>query len=118
MKIIKQGKFLAFIVNNTNKTIKHKQGSKIGKVEPIRECDFVNINNFSRPKKDKSPKLSSSTKVKPTINTLHSFQDIMEELVRYNLDLFAEKDIELGRTQTAKMTIDTGDHKPIKLKTF
>ena len=42
----------------------------------------------------------------------------MEELVRYNLDLFAEKDTELGKTQTVKMKIDTGDHKPIKLKPY
>ena len=42
----------------------------------------------------------------------------MEELVRYNLDLFAEKDTELGKTQTVKMKIDTGDHKPIKLKLY
>ena len=40
----------------------------------------------------------------------------MEELVSYNLDLFAEKDTELGKTQTVKKKIDTGDHKPIKLK--
>ena len=38
----------------------------------------------------------------------------MEEPVRYNLDLFAEKDTELGKTKTVK--IDTGDHKPIALK--
>ena len=42
----------------------------------------------------------------------------MEELVRYNLDLFAEKDTELGKTQTVKMKIDNGDHKPIKLKPY
>ena len=42
----------------------------------------------------------------------------MEELVRYNLDLCAEKDTELGKTITIKMKIDTGDHKPIKLKPY
>ena len=36
----------------------------------------------------------------------------------YNLDLFTEKDTELGRTQTVKMKIDTGHHKPINLKLF
>ena len=59
-----QGTFLAFIINNTNKTIKLKQGSKIGKVEPIRECDCINISNYSRPKKGISPKLNSFTEVK------------------------------------------------------
>ena len=37
----------------------------------------------------------------------------MEVLLRYNLDLFAEKDTELGKTQPVKMKIGTGDHKPI-----
>ena len=87
-------------------------------MEPIRECDFVNISNYSMPKKGTSPKVSFFTVVKQNINTLPSFQDIVEELVRYNLDLFADKDIELGKTQTLKMKIDTGDHKPIKLKPY
>ena len=91
MKVIKQGKFLAFIINNTNKTIKFKQASKIGKVEPIRECDFINVSNYTRPKKGTSPKVSSFTEFKQNINTLPSFQDIVEELVRNNLDLFAER---------------------------
>ena len=109
---------MAFIVNNTDKIRKLKQGSKSGKVEHIRECDFVNISNYSRPKKGTSPKVSSFTEVKQNINTLPSFQDIVEELVRYNLDLFAEKNTELGETQTVKMKVDTGDHKPIKLKSL
>ena len=118
MKVTKQGELLASIINNTNKTIKLKQGSKIGKVEPIREYDFVNINNYSRPKKGISPKLSSFADIKQNINTSPSFQDIVEELVRYNLDLFAEKGNKLGKTQTVKMKIDTGDHKPTKLKPY
>ena len=42
----------------------------------------------------------------------------MEKLVKYNLDLFTEKDTGLGKTQTVKVKIDTGDHKPIKLKLY
>ena len=38
--------------------------------------------------------------------------------MRYNLDLFAEKDTELGKTQTVKVKIDTGDHMSIKLKPY
>ena len=71
-------------------------------VDPVSKCDFVNINNYSRPKKGTSPKVSSFTEVKQNTNTSPSFQDIVEELVRYNLDLFAEKDTGLGNTQTVK----------------
>ena len=66
----------------------------MGKVESIRECDFVNISNYSRPKKGTPPKVSSFTEVKQNINTLPSFQNMVEELVKYNLGLFAEKDTE------------------------
>ena len=91
LKVTKKGKFLAFIINNTKKTIKLKQGSKIGKVELISQCDFVNISNYSRPKKDTSPNVSFFTKVKQNINTLPSFQDIVEEIVRYNLACLLRK---------------------------
>ena len=38
--------------------------------------------------------------------------------MKFNLDLFVEKDTELGQTQTVKMKIDTGDHKLMKLKPY
>ena len=65
--------FLAFIINNANKTIKLEQGSKTGKVEPIRECDFVNISNYSKPKKGTSPKVSPFTEVKQNVNMYGCF---------------------------------------------
>ena len=65
-----------------------------------------------------SPKVSSFTEVKQNIYNLPSFQDRAEELVRYNLYLFAEKDTKLSWIQTVKVNIDTGDHKPIKLKPY
>ena len=69
VKVTKQGKFLAFLINNTNKTIKLKEGSDIGKVEPIRKCDFVNICNYFRPKRGTSPEVNSFTELKQNINT-------------------------------------------------
>ena len=35
-----------------------------------------------------------------------------------SVDLFAEKDTELGKTNTIKMSIDTGKHPPIKLSPY
>ena len=67
----------------------HTHSLKLRK-QTVRECDLVNISKYSRPKKGTSPKVSSFTEVKQNINTLPSFQDIVEELVRYNLDLFAD----------------------------
>ena len=46
------------------------------------------------------------------INCRETFEDLIEQ----NIDLFAEKDNDLGQTNTVKMSIDTGNHPPIKLR--
>ena len=38
--------------------------------------------------------------------------------MRQNIDLFAEKDRDLGKTKTLEMRIETGNHPPIKLKPY
>ena len=79
-------------------------------IEPVRECDFVNVRDNLAPKTGSSPKESSFTEIKQKIDTPSTFKETDEEIVRHNLDLFAERDTDLGKTQTIKMTIDTGDY--------
>ena len=38
--------------------------------------------------------------------------------MRQKIDLFAEKDTDLGKTKTLEMRIETGNHPPIKLKPY
>ena len=38
--------------------------------------------------------------------------------MRQNIDFFAEKDTDLGKTKTLEMRIETGNHPPIKLKPY
>lgn len=45
-------------------------------------------------------------------------RSLVQKLVRENSDLFANKDSELGHTDTVKMKLDTGDHAPIKLRPY
>ena len=52
------------------------------------------------------------------IDAPDSHQPIVQELIQRNADLFAEKDTDLGRTDTIKMSIDTSDHPPIKLEPY
>ena len=110
VKTTKQGKFFVLVINSTNKHITLREGSKIGMIEPVREFDFVNVRDNLAPKTGLSPKVSSFTEIKQKIDTQSTFKETVEEIVRHNLDLFAEKDTDLGKTQTIKMTIDTGDH--------
>ena len=62
--------------------------------------------------------ISSFEEVKEKINALDSHKPIVQELIRRNTDLFAEKDTDLEMTDTIKMSIHTSDHPPIKLKTY
>ena len=79
-------------------------------IEPVRECDFINVRDNLAPKTGSSPKVSSFTEIKQKIDTPSTFKEIVEEIVRHNLDLFAEKDTDLGKIQIIKMIIDTDDH--------
>ena len=84
------------------KHITLKEGSKIGMIDPVRECDFVNVRDNIAPKTGSSPKVRSFTEIKQKIDTPSTFKETVEEIVRHNLDLFAEKDTGLGKTQTIR----------------
>ena len=63
IKTTKQVKFFVLVINSTNKHITLKEGSKIGMIEPVRECDFVNVRDNLAPKTGSSPKVSSFTEI-------------------------------------------------------
>ena len=43
-------------------------------------------------------------------------RETVDDLKEQNVDLFAEKGTDLGKTNTIKMSIDTGTHPTIKLR--
>ena len=45
-------------------------------------------------------------------------RETAESLIKQNADLFAEKDTDLGKTNTIKMSIDSGSHQAIKLRPY
>ena len=45
-------------------------------------------------------------------------RETVEDLLEQNVDLFTEKDTDLGRYSTVKMSIDTDNHPPIKLRPY
>ena len=45
-------------------------------------------------------------------------RETVEDLIEQNVDLFAGKDTDLGKTNTIKMSIYTGNHSPIKLRLY
>ena len=46
------------------------------------------------------------------------YRSKIEKLIIKNHDLFANKDSELGKTETVKMQIDVGNSKPIRMKPY
>ena len=63
VKTTKQCKFFVLVINSTNKCITLREGSKIGIIKPVRECNFVNVRDNLAPKTGSSPKVSSFTEI-------------------------------------------------------
>ena len=118
VKTSKQGKFSVILINNTNKFIWPRKGSTIGKIEEVKECNFVNVNDLTQQEQQTSLKVSSFDDLKQKIIVPINHREIVEGLVKQNVDLFAEKDTDLGKTNIIMMSIDTGNHPPIKLRPY
>ena len=48
VKTSKQGKSSVFLIDNTNKLIWLRKGSTIGKIEKVKECNFVNVKDLNQ----------------------------------------------------------------------
>ena len=49
---------------------------------------------------------------------LHNHREMVEDLIEQNVDLFVEKDTDLGKINRIKMSIHTGNHPLIKLRQY
>ena len=102
------------IINTTNKTYRLRRGCIVGKMETIQDQCLV-----EEVKQEQST--SEKKKVETVINedgVPEEYVNRLKDLIEKNSDLFASSDLDLGKTDTVKMTIDTGDHPPIKLKPY
>ena len=92
VRINKSGKFPVFIMNHTNKTIKIKKGNAMGKIEDVKQCNFIDIKTVMGNQLTEQKKISSFKELKEKIDAPDSHQPIVQELIRRNVDLFAQKD--------------------------
>ena len=60
----------------------------------------------------------TETDLNSPINVPDEHRQVIMNLITCNRDLFATKDTDLGKTDTIKMKIDTGNHPPIKFKPY
>ena len=108
--------FSVFLINNTSKLIWLRKGSTIGKTEEVKECNFVSVNDLNQQEQQTSLSVSSFDELKQKIIVLNHHRETVEDLIEQNVDLLAEKDTDLGKTNTLKMNVNTGNHPPIKLR--
>ena len=59
VKTSKQGEFSVLLINNTNKLIWLRKGSAIGKIEGVKECNFVNVKDLNQLEQQTSLKVCS-----------------------------------------------------------
>ena len=72
------------------------------------------INPLYSKKNDSQNKKTCHSKLKIDPN----YCDELTKLLRNNVDLFAESDLQLGRTKTMEMKLDTGEQKPIRMRPY
>ena len=105
-----KGKIPVMLANLGNRTISVPKGERLGRVAPIRIRKRVKYI-------EKRPIKRSETTIDPRdINVPNEHRQKIEDLIQENIDVVANSDTELGRTQSVQMKIDTGNNPPIKIK--
>ena len=107
-----KGKIPVMLANLGNRTISVPKGERLGRVAPIRIRKQVKYI-------EKRPIKRSETTIDPRdINVPNEHRQKIEDLIQENIDVVANSDKELGRTQSVQMKIDTGNNPPLKIKPY
>ena len=107
------------VVNTSGRRFHLKKGNIIAKIQKISEdMEYEDVSEDGT-SSTVSPK-AYVAEVGVSHNADASLSNIktLDELLEKNKDLFAESDLDLGRTHLGEMTINTGDHPPIALKAY
>ena len=68
-----------------------RKGSTIGKIEKVKECNFVNVKDLNQLEQQTSHKVSSPDDLKQKIIAPITIKETVEDLVVQNVDLFAKR---------------------------
>jgi hypothetical protein len=107
-----RGKIPVLIMNQTNRYYNLKRGSVIGKG---RALDVSEVCTITEQEEDDNVDFENEFK---DIKVKEIYRKDITRIIKQNKDLFAKTDIQLGHTETVKMTIDTGDHPPIRNRPY
>ena len=81
VKTSKQGMFSVFLINNTNKLIWLQKGSTIGKIEEVKESNFVNVNDLYQLEQQTCLKISSLDDLKQKIPVPITHRETVADLI-------------------------------------
>ena len=101
------------MINSTNKTFKLCRGCVVGKAECIQSENITILT-------ERPPKVNeiSGSDLLANVNIPPEHRKRVLTFLRLNFDFFAQKDTDVGQTDTVTMSIDTGYHELIKLRLY
>ena len=102
------------ILNTANKTQRIRKGTVIARLETMKGCQVNSIDQNGEEKH--TPTFEDS--IRTELQCPQEYTKKIADLCRRNRDCFAMSDSELGRTQTVKMDIDTGDSPPVRVRPY
>ena len=102
-----QDKFSVFLISNANKLIQLRKWSTFVTLKKWRNAT-VNVDDLNQWEQQTSLKVGSFDGLKQEIILPINHRETGKHLIEQNIDLFAEKDTDLGKTNMIKMSIDTG----------
>ncbi len=120
-QVVRAGKNTeAWVMNHTDVTYTLPKGYPLAHLQSVSECEVSEIEEKTldchdsqfTPVSDSCPPTSSLQMASP------EEKKAMEALLKKYDHLFAENDLELGRTNVVEMTLDTGDSPPVRQKPY
>ena len=102
------------IINSTTKTYTLKRGCVMGKMSIVEDIDVHTLAEVVKSTPHNLPVSPDFTEAQAP----DEHREVLTKLLKRNADVFAATDTDFGMTNTVKMTIDTGNHRPIKQKPY
>ena len=102
------------IVNTTTKAYKIKRGGVLGLLSVVDNADtkgLAEVLQCKTPDSQKGPDFSD-------VCVPEELRSQLLPVLQQNSDVFAANPHDVGRTSTVKMTIDTGDHPPVRQRPY
>lgn len=118
---VKPEKIPVMVINNTHKTIRLRRYCALGHVQPVNTneiCSISSTGNESYRSTSTSYPGMSKEEILSSLNAPADKHHVLLPTLLKHRHLFARNNLELTQTSTVEMSIPTGDHPPIRLRSY